>query len=706
MSNSVARRRSLGSKIAWTAATVVVLLALLVAFFPWDMLRGPINRLVSEKTGRKFEITRHLDVRLGWRTATIVMDGLSFANPEWAREPYLVKADKLEADLRYWSLIGGDIEIPRIVATAPVVGLQMQPDGRRTWAFDNDRSGSGNGKSPKIGVVRIDRGVVNFLDEKHAVDLKADVDFDTGSGGRLPLRYSIDGKYQAHSIHAEGRTGDAMQISQAEQPPFPFEIDAWAGPTRLKANGTVARLSNLDGIDAKFEIMGQSLGNLYELIGVSMPETSPYQLSGTLGKEGKTFKVDNLNGKLGLSDLSGKLTFDQSSQPPVLSGAIASKVLDMDDLGPLIGLPPTERSAGAIDGVKPPPTIGQVLGAKPSKVLPTATLDFERLRAVNADITYEAKRISNVRQLPLDSGNLHLKLQDMVLTLDPLSLGVAGGKIAGSVRIDAHEKPAQIATRLDVRALQINRMIPKVETLKTSFGKLDGKIDLSGRGISVASWLGASSGEFSLLTGRGEFSNLLLELMGLDAGEAIKFLVSGDHNVQLRCAAFYFDVKKGVMQGRTLLFDTTDTVFYGSGDIDLGSESLDLVIKQEPKDMSILSLRTPIVIKGSLASPKPSVEIGPLAQRGVAALVLGAINPLLSLLATVETGPGKDADCRGAIEAAKNPRGAAARTLEAANRTDKKATPGEAKSEAKAFSPSLAAPASPDNPLSPFKENR
>ena len=501
MTDSVVRRRSLISKVLWAIAILVVVLALVVAFFPWDMLRGPINRLVSEKTGRKFEITRHLDVRLGWRAATIVMDGLEFANPAWAREPYLVKADKLEADLRYWSLLGGKIDIPRIVATAPVVGLQMQPDGRSTWAFDNDSSGSGSGTSPKIGVVRIDRGVVNFLAEKYAIDLKANVDFDSAGTGRLPLHYSIDGRYQAHPFHAQGRTGDAMQISKVEQPPFPFEVDASAGATQLKASGTVAKLSNFDGVDAKFEVKGQSLGNLYELIGVSLPETSPYQLAGTLSKEGKAFKVDDLNGKLGLSDLSGKLAFDQSKEPPLLSGAIASKVLDMDDLGPLIGLPPTERSAGAIEGVEPPPTVSAVLGPKPTKVLPTATLAFDRLRAVNADVTYDAKRISNVRQLPLDSGSLHLKLQDMVLTLDPLSLGVAGGKIAGSVRIDARDKPAQIAARLNVQALQIDRMIPKVETLKTSLGNLDGMIDLSGRGISVASWLGASSGEVSLLTG-------------------------------------------------------------------------------------------------------------------------------------------------------------------------------------------------------------
>ena len=45
----------------------------------------------------------------------------------------------------------------------------------------------------------------------------------------------------------------------------------------------------------------------------------------------------------------------------------------------------------------------------------------------------------------------------------------------------------------------------------------------------------------------------------------------------------------------------------------------------------------------------------PLLERGLAALVLGALNPLLALAATVETGPGEDADCKGVLTQANKP---------------------------------------------------
>ncbi|TPG24142.1 AsmA family protein [Variovorax ginsengisoli] len=649
------RSQRLALRIGIALLALLLLLVLVVVFFPWDRLREPVNRYVSEKTGRKFEITRRLDVDLGWRSATVKLDGIEFANPSWARDPYLVRAERAEVDIRLWPLIKREVVIPRLMLVSPMVGLQMEQDGKRTWALGKDTSDEGT--VPTIGQIQIDGGSIDFLAKHLGVDLHADVNFDS-SKGEMPLSYRIKGTYQRQPLTAQGRTGNVMQLKAEGQPPFPLEIDATAGQTKLKAAGTVAGLSGLDGIDASFDLRGQSLGDLYKLLGVALPETSPYALSGRVGKRAAIWEVKDMKGKLGLSDIAGEMQFDQGQKVPRLSGALKSQVMDMDDLGPLIGLPPTARSAKAVEGVTPPPSVDQVKrptrnGAE--KVLPTATLDFERLRAMNADVRYTADRIRNVRELPLDKGSVHVKLQDSVLTLDPLDLGVASGKLVGAIRIDATKTPADIRASIEVRAMQLNRLIPKVETLRTSFGRLDGRVNLSGRGDSVASWLGGASGDVSAITGRGQFSNLLLEFMGLDGAEIIKFLLGGDNNVTLRCAAVAFDVNKGVMSGRSLVFDTTDTVFHAEGSANLANETLDFVVRQEPKDMSILSLRTPLVIGGTFGSPSGGVKIQPLAARGLAALALGAINPLLALAATIETGPGEDADCQDVLKRARQP---------------------------------------------------
>jgi uncharacterized protein involved in outer membrane biogenesis len=253
-----------------------------------------------------------------------------------------------------------------------------------------------------------------------------------------------------------------------------------------------------------------------------------------------------------------------------------------------------------------------------------------------------------------------VKLKDGVLTLDPLDLGVGGGKLAGAIRIDAAKNPADIRASLDLRGMQLARLFPKLETTGNSVGRLDGRLNLSGSGNSVATWLGGSSGDVAVLAGRGQFGNLLPVFATLVGGDIIKFLLRGDRNVELRCAAVAFDVNKGLMTGRTLVVDTTNAVFTATGQASLANETLDFVVRPEPKSKNILSLRTPLVVRGTFGAPSGGVEVGPLAGRGLAALALGAVNPLLALAATIETGPGQDADCKDVVSDANKPTAGAA----------------------------------------------
>lgn len=637
-------------------AVFLVALVLLVIFFPWDMLRGPINRYVSEKTGRHFEITRRLDVSLGLRQATVHLDGIEFANPSWARAPYLVKAERADIDLRLWPLLRGQVILPGVRLAGPQLGLQMEADGRRTWALGKGDAGEGGkGTVPTIGLLQVDNGALDFLAPAYGVDLQAQFSFDP-QRGEMPLAYRMQGRYQRQPLKAEGRTGNVLQLDQTGQPPFPIEIKATAGRTRFDAKGTVGSLSDLDGIDARFELKGQTLGDLYPLLGVALPQTSPYAVRGQVRKRAKQWQVSSLAGRLGLSDIAGELSFDQGAATPKLSGTLGSKVMDMDDLGPLIGLPPTERSAKAVEGVAPPPTVEQVQRRRgDGKVLPTAPLDFERLRAMNADVRYTAERIRNVRDIPLDRGSVHVTLQDAVLTLDPLDLGVAGGKIAGAIRIGAASQPADIRAALDLRALQLARLVPKLEASGNSVGRIDGRINISGAGSSVATWLGGASGDVALLMGAGQFGNLLPVFATLVGGDILKFLVRGDKDVQLRCAAVAFDVDKGVMNGRTLVLDTSNAVFIATGQANLAKETLDFTIRPEPKSKSILSIRTPLTVGGTFANPRPGVEVAPLLARAAGVVAGATINPLLALAATLETGPGKDADCGAVLQDARTP---------------------------------------------------
>jgi AsmA family protein len=116
-------------------------------------------------------------------------------------------------------------------------------------------------------------------------------------------------------------------------------------------------------------------------------------------------------------------------------------------------------------------------------------------------------------------------------------------------------------------------------------------------------------------------------------------------------------VDHGVMTSRALVLDTTDTVIYGNGQISLASEGMDLTLYPYPKDMSILAFRSPLKLAGSFGAPKAGPEKGALGARAGLTLALSAVNPLLGLATTIETGPGKDksANCGPALREAYSP---------------------------------------------------
>ena len=656
-------------KVLAGVLATLVLLALLIVLFPWDVLRGPLNRYVTDRTGRHFEITRRLDVKLG-RTTRVLADGIEFANPDWARDPMLVRAEGAEIHIELLPLLERRIVMPMVRFRQPQLALQIEPDGRRSWALGRDTSDPGN--LPEIGALVVDRGSMHFVASQHGADIRSDFTIDgplalvppasaaaaAGSAhdAALPLRFTAKGTWKKAPFVASGRTGNVLYLRGPLEQPFPAEFEATAANTTLRAKGSIARLATLDGANASFSIQGKDLQELYQLLGIVLPATPRYSLQGHLAMAGGVWHIREINGKLGNSDLRGDLAFDRRQAVPLLTGKLESRALDFDDLAPLVGLDERPRSAAAVPQVKgrrPAP----VRTASPArdgtrKVLPTAVLDVDRLRRMNSDVTYRAARITHVKRLPLDRISVHVRLKDGMLDLDRLNLGVAGGTMAGRIRINGATDPVAAEVHLDARALELNRLFPNVKLTKASAGRINGDIDLKGRGNTVAQMLATSDGAVAMLMGRGEISNLLMEIAGIDGAEIIKFFMGGDRNVELRCAAAAFDVKDGLMASRAVVFDTSDTVIYGSGQLSLANEAMDLTLRPYPKDMSILSLRSPLKIAGTFAGPKLGPDKGALAARGGFALALGAVNPLLALAATIETGPGEDANCGPALREA------------------------------------------------------
>src|SRR5437762_2755698 len=72
---------------------VVAAIVLVVVFFPWNVLRGPLAGYASARFDRPVAIDGDLDVKLGW-TTRMQIDGLSIGNIGWSTEQPMVDAKR------------------------------------------------------------------------------------------------------------------------------------------------------------------------------------------------------------------------------------------------------------------------------------------------------------------------------------------------------------------------------------------------------------------------------------------------------------------------------------------------------------------------------------------------------------------------------------------------------------------------------------
>jgi hypothetical protein len=77
----------------------------------------------------------------------------------------------------------------------------------------------------------------------------------------------------------------------------------------------------------------------------------------------------------------------------------------------------------------------------------------------------------------------------------------------------------------------------------------------------------------------------------------------------------------------------------------LRTEQMDLGIHPHTKGLRVISLRSPLSVKGTLKNPHVGVSAGALAVRGGAVVGLGLISPFAALLALIAPSNNKPLPC-------------------------------------------------------------
>ena len=624
------------SALGWVGGALLAAMALVtvvVALFGLNWLRAPIERMALDASGRLLVIGGDLSLSWGWPWPQLHLAGVTFANPAWAQEKQMLTADAVDITVDVPQLLLGNLVFPQVRLVRPVVLLAQDADGRKNWLLD--RSQQDEGARIRIGRLQLDQGTVGFDEPSRKTRIRARLSTPpplAGGASESGLVFMAQGDYRGLPFKAEGTGGPVMALRD-ERSPYPLTVALSAGATRLQAKGTVTSLLTLTAADLDLNLRGDNLAQLSVLLGVAVPATPAYATEGRLVRSDKTWRYEKFSGRVGASDIAGTLMLTTGGKRPLVTGELVSELLDLSDLGPLIGSRPgSVRQAMARSAAKP-------------RLLPDIPFQTNQWATLDARVSLRAKEVKRARHFPLQNLVTTLSLQDAVLTLDPLTMGLAGGQLKATVSLDGNQPEIQARARGQVNKVRMAELFPSVALNKTSIGEIHGEFDLRGHGNTVARMLGTANGQVGLVVDGGAVSQLMMEQAGLHLWEVLALNLTGDKQIRLRCAVADFTATDGTFKVDALVLDTAVTTILGSGSIDLRQETLDVTLDQKTKDTSPLVLRSPIHLRGPLAQPRIGVDKVRVAARALGAIALGLVNPLLALLPLIDAGPGKDSDC-------------------------------------------------------------
>ena len=641
-------------------AVLILAVVVLIAVFDWDWVKNFIAQKGSELTGRQLSIDK-LEVDWSWRPLVRV-EGIRFENAAWSAEPDMVAIQRLQFRIALKELLKFRVVLPEISLTKPRVILEKNKKGEPNWTFTADPASAlavettvpeERGEFPVIGLLTIDDGRVVYRDPGQDMDITTVVATATGEteGGRRQVEFQGEGRYQGEPFKLAMTAGSILDLRESEEP-YPLRVEVTVADTEATIEGTFAEPLALQGPDLQLAVQGPDPERLYPLLGIALPSLPPYKLEGHLTRDGDTWIFRGFSGQVGDSDLSGDIAIDLNREPKFIKAELVSNQLDFDDLGGLVGAAP-----GTGEGETASPEQQQQAAEQEAsaRVLPDDDpIELDKLQAMDATVKFQGKQVI-APQLPLDDLTANLKLEGGRLTLNPLNFGIGAGRINSEVYIDGRSQPGNGLIKFELQEINLKELLARFDIAQESVGILGGRGEIAGTGTTAAKFLGSADGQIALIMAGGLLDGLLVELAGLDIGEALVSLTAEERSVEIRCAVADLQIEGGVMTAKTLVIDTTDTNIIGQGTVNFRDETLDIRLEPHPKDISLLSARSPINVTGTFKEPSVAPEAGSLAARGAVAAALGTLlTPLAALVALVDPGGGENADCQQLQQSAEN----------------------------------------------------
>lgn len=404
------------------------------------------------------------------------------------------------------------------------------------------------------------------------------------------------------------------------------DLDGQWGIERFKLASTRTSLYQLN-LDGKYDdLINYDKASINSSLVIENPEKLGTALGRNLSGLGSVHlqglqKIDkgrlSFHGNTMVGSTTGTIELNGHLQAgkPVLGGSFEIPLLRLADFG--VG------------------SSGKHVSAEPARERPARPHVFSReplntgiLNTFDLDMSVSIDQVES-DELTIDSIKGELQLHNGQLKVAPLRLVFEGGNTDIDVEIKAVEIP-EYRLRVTADDVTLGPLLAQVQKDVPIRGYSNLHLDVHARGHTPHELASSVTGTVNLGLENARIPNRYVELLSADVfGWVLRKSVSRKDYSNLNCVVLAFDAEAGRVESNTLIADGPKLALGGKINLDLGTETLDVVLipKQKKRFFSSIS---PVHVKGPMKDPV--VEAIPakaaLQEIGTMALLPGVFIPI------------------------------------------------------------------------------
>ncbi|MEP7101901.1 MAG: AsmA family protein, partial [Burkholderiales bacterium] len=584
------RFRSRRSRVALGA---LLLLAAFIVAFDWTWFRPLIQHYIHERSGRRVDFDElHIGLDAALRP-TVRMRKLLVQNAPWAASDRpLVRASELGFTLSWQSLRGGLVVLPRLELVDAELDLERRADGLRNWRLTRpDDRGPGR---VRVQAIEARNTRAHVVEGAHHLELDLQVAV-LDPAATLPAQAALPLVREIKLRGTRDGTPFEAQVAVSLLPTFfdtgrAFALrgDLQAGPSHAHLEGTVTDLMQLARADLSVQLAGPRVADLAVIAGLAgarrrLPALAS-EASAKVVKEGEHWTVSQLQARIGRSDVAGSADIvhkPASEGRSTLRATLASQRIDV----------------AGWRATRPPAAAASAAGADPPS-------------RFDADVNIKVAAIEGALPVVATTGlAAHATLREGRVAVEATQLALAGGRATGTLVVDTASAPAGYALDLRLQGLQLAQLARGASREEAPMGGLAGDLNarlaLRTRGDSLADLAGAVAGTVTAELVRASIPDALDAKLALDGGHLLRSMFGGgDQRAAVTCAALDMRFDRGRGEARRLAFETASVAVGGTGWIDLGRESVDLLLTPHRKQTALIALDRSMHVSGPIRRPK------------------------------------------------------------------------------------------------------